>query len=173
MGHKHHANRSKPMLNTPLPMIVHMMLLLNRVALGGYLLLAGWAKVVPEWRHGAGTYLYSDAFHAANVPWLPATAATSYGYGLPWMELVSGAMLMLGLGGRLSAALVMGMTLLMSLSLMSVGQALPAHAALVMFTLAATLTVLGVGRYSLDAGVAAWRRFAARHGRAQAAPTAA
>ena len=158
------------MHTTPLPMLVHMMLLLNRVALGGYLLLAGWAKVVPEWTHGPGTFLYSDAYHVANAAWMPATAVTSYGYALPWLELAFGAMLLAGLAGRLSAAVVMAMTLLLSLALMSAGQPLAGHAALVMFTLAATLAVLGPGRYSLDATLAAGRRLANRHGRTQAAP---
>ena len=161
------------MLNTPLPMLVHMMLLVNRVALGGYLVLAGWAKAVPEWVHGPGTFLYSDAFHVGAVTWLPTTAAMSYGYALPWMELAFGALLLAGAAGRLSAAVVMLMTLLLSLALLSTGQPLPGHAALVMFSLAATLTALGPGRYSLDATLGAWRRVARRHTRTHATPSAA
>ena len=161
------------MSNPPLPNLMHMMLLVNRVALAGYLLVAGQLMVVPELTHGLGTFYHSDDFAMWNAPWLPEVAAMVYGYALPWLHIGLGGLLLAGLLGRLCAAGVMVMMLGLSLALLGAGQTVSGQAALVFFTLAATLAVFGPGRYSLDMMFAAWRRVAARQAKGRIAPSGA
>ena len=80
-------------------------LLLTRVAVGGYFAAAGVHKLSVELNEGLGTF-YSTSFKGLQPAWLPDGLAAPYGYALPWLEVVVGVMLVLGLFGRLAAALI-------------------------------------------------------------------
>lgn len=85
-------------------------LLVLRCALGLYLGLAGWAKVQTELNEGMGTF-YNSKFLERSPDWLPKFVGLPYGYALPWLELLAGGLLVLGLLGRY-AAIVAGLMLL-------------------------------------------------------------
>ena len=85
----------------------HLGLLLTRATLGGYLMLAGWGKVTTELDKGIG-YFYKENFLGLAPDWLPGWFAAPYGYALPWLELLVGGMLVLGLFTRFAAFLASG-----------------------------------------------------------------
>lgn len=77
-------------------------LLVLRSVLGLYLGLAGWRKVQNEIDNGFGSF-YNNAFVPMSPDWLPKFLGLPYGYALPWLELIVGGMLVLGLLGRYAA----------------------------------------------------------------------
>ena len=77
-------------------------LFLTRAALGGFLLLAGWGKAAGELDQGVGSF-YKESFQGMAPGWLPGWFGTPYGYALPWLELLVGGMLVLGLFTRFFA----------------------------------------------------------------------
>ena len=145
------------MFNRPWPPLMHILVLINRLALGGYLLLMGWQKVASELEMGVGTYLSSAAFQSQVPEGLPQEVVQAWGYGAPWVELVLGGLLMAGLCGRTVAAGVTGVLALTGLA-MVLSQPLAPQPMVVMLSLGLTLAVLGPGRYSLDAMLMGWRR---------------
>ena len=80
-------------------------LLLTRLTVGSYFAAAGVRKLSGELNEGLGTF-YSTSFKGLQPGWLPDALAAPYGYALPWMEVILGVMLVLGLFGRLAAALI-------------------------------------------------------------------
>ena len=132
-------------------------LLLCRLSLGGMFLLSGFAKSMGELRNGLGTF--RRGFYAAlQPPFVPDFVATPYGYVLPWLELVLGVLLVIGLFGRVTALLivfVMASILTSQVAAFGVtavqGQGPPFHANYVLISLAFLLVVLGPGRLSVDA----------------------
>ncbi|XAL99368.1 DoxX family protein [Phycisphaeraceae bacterium D3-23] len=81
----------------------HLGLLLTRIALGLYLLLAGWGKLMGEFSNGFGSF-YAGGFTKMSPDWLPLWFGKPYGYALPWLEVLVGAMLILGLLTRFFSA---------------------------------------------------------------------
>ena len=81
----------------------HLGLLLTRATLGLYLTLAGWRKVTTELDKGIG-YFYKEAYLKNAPDWLPDWFNLFYGYALPWLELLVGGMVVLGLFTRFFAA---------------------------------------------------------------------
>ncbi|MFI4859188.1 MAG: DoxX family protein [Phycisphaerales bacterium JB063] len=81
----------------------HLGLLLTRITLGLYLTLAGWGKLMSEFNIGFGTF-YKGGFSSSSPDWLPVWFGKPYGYALPWLEVLVGAMLILGLLTRFFAA---------------------------------------------------------------------
>jgi uncharacterized membrane protein YphA (DoxX/SURF4 family) len=133
------------------PMTSHVLLLVIRLTLGWYLMLAGWEKVQAEFSGGLGTFYQSDGFVRRNPPWLPGLVGTAYGYLLPWAELTFGALVMAGLFGRIAAAGAAVIFTSIGVALLGAGDLLPRHHIMVFLPVALLLAANGPGRYSLDA----------------------
>jgi thiosulfate dehydrogenase [quinone] large subunit len=135
-------------------MTSHVLVLAIRLALGWYLMLAGWEKVQEELSGGLGTFYQSDSFQRRNPPWLPGIFAGGYGYVLPWAELMVGALVMAGLFGRVAAAGAAVIFTSIAVALYGAGDLLPRHHLMVFLPVALLLAHQGPGRYSMDAIVA-------------------
>ncbi|TVP54325.1 MAG: DoxX family protein [Gemmatimonadales bacterium] len=125
--------------------------LLARVALGWFLLHQGWGKVQQELEGGAGSFYQSGFFQNNNPAWLPDFIAAPYGYALPWVELVFGGLLALGLVNRISAGVSTLIFLSILVAWLDAGNLLPRHMLMIYLPLAAYFFFAGPGRYSLDA----------------------
>ncbi|MEM1166259.1 MAG: DoxX family protein [Planctomycetota bacterium] len=130
-------------------------LVLLRGGLGGYFALAGLAKARGELANGFGSFRNSDGFLALQPAWLPDLLATPYGLVLPWVEIVVGLSLALGLFTRLSALVTLGMLasftiVLVSASGLSGGSPGPFHPNFLMIFGAVVFMGRGGGRLSLD-----------------------
>ncbi len=132
-------------------------LLLTRLTLGGYLAAAGVYKSLGEIENGLG-HFYSTKFAGLQPAWLPDALAAPYGYALPWLEIIVGVMLILGLFGRLAAALTGLMILSFTIALaMKMGvRAQPADAPspfsanYIQIAACFLLACIGPGALSLD-----------------------
>jgi len=119
-------------------------LLLARVALGAFFLLAGIGK----FRMGHEAWI--QAYSQMKPLWLPEWVATLHGPALPYLEVTVGTLMILGLLARLAGA---GMTLmLISFTIVTglIHPQLPFHHNGILLPLAFLLTVTGPGRIALD-----------------------
>lgn len=157
-------------MKTPAPTswLYAILLLLNRVPLGLLFLFAGVRKLLPiDW---VGTYFSASRFLAAvgdmaenltnfveknivPVAPLPPLLARGYGYALPFVEILAGALLVMGFFGRISAGLIALMLLSFMLAMginwwPERGGAFDKN--IVLFTLAVLLFFTGPGRLSID-----------------------
>lgn len=123
---------------------------LARVALGWFLFHQGWGKVVGEWSDGFGTFYRGNQFQNNSPEWLPAFVAASYGHALPWVELVFGALLILGLFNRVSAGVATLVLASIAVAWLDAGNLLPRHMLMIYVPLAAYFFFAGPGRFSLD-----------------------
>ena len=124
-------------------------LLLNRLALGLYFLLAGVGKL----RMGVGQF-YEKGFLKLKPAWLPDAVASPYGHALPFLECALGGLLVLGLLGRWAAGLMALLLLSFTVALWQAGMFFggpgPFHDNVPFLTLAMLLAVTGPGRFSVD-----------------------
>lgn len=127
---------------------------LTRVALGWFLLHQGWVKVVQETTEGLGTFYRGDFFQGRNPAWLPDFIAAPYGYALPWIELLFGFLLTVGLWNRMSAWVSTLVFMSISVAMLDSGSLLPKHMLMIYTPLAAWIALAGPGRYSVDAWLA-------------------
>ncbi len=127
---------------------------LTRIALGWFLLHQGWGKVVQDLTEGTGAFYRSDFFQNNNPDWLPAIIAAPYGYALPWIELIAGVLLLLGLLNRISAGVATLVFLSIAVAWLDAGNLLPRHMLMVFTPLAAYFFLSGPGRISVDALIA-------------------
>jgi putative oxidoreductase len=149
----------------PNEVTMSLLLLLNRLGLGGYMAATGLRKVAAELRQGIGTFLRGDAYLGRQPSWLPDFVATTYGYALPWVELLLGLLILLGLCTRVSAWLLVALLTSIALALAGAGEliALTAvsetgerllvtrvHHINVMVPVALLLAAVGGGRWSID-----------------------
>lgn len=126
-----------------------LVLLLNRLALGAYFTLAGWAKL----KAGPFTFATTEFFVKARPSWLPPPVHGAYGYALPFVEVAAGVLLILGLYARTAASVI---ALLLASFILALGVAPraggPFEKNVVFFTLALLLVLLGPGRYAVRQG---------------------
>lgn len=130
--------------------LMDLVLLLNRLAVGMYFLLAGVAKV----RTGVAEF-YREGFLKMKPDWLPVWFAAPYGYALPFLETVVGALLVLGVLGRWPAGVMSLMLASFMVAQYEKGLFFsgpgPYHTNVVFLTLALLLIMTGHGAISLDA----------------------
>ena len=138
--------------------LIHLIVLLNRLALGWYFMLAGGWKVGEELSTGLGTFYRGDSYQGRVPGWLPEVMAMAHGYALPWVEMIFGALLILGLFGRLVAGVLALLALSIGVALLGAGDLLPRHHVMVFFALLLLLMLIGPGRYSVDGMMAQLRR---------------
>lgn len=126
-------------------------LLLARVPMGAFFLLAGYNKLADG---GAATFAQSHMHYApANVP---AHWVGTYLHALPYLEVAIGAMLVLGLltrlGGLIGALMVVSYTYAYTRIALKLGVAdtLPFHPNLIYIGLLMLLFLSGAGRMSVD-----------------------
>jgi len=82
-------------------------LLVARIPIGGHFLMAGYLHLLGGLGSFKGSYL-------ERAPeWMPRAAASVYAYGLPFVELAAGLMLVLGFTTRLGAAFAALITFIM------------------------------------------------------------
>jgi uncharacterized membrane protein YphA (DoxX/SURF4 family) len=127
-----------------------LVVLLNRVALGLFFLLAGAHKI----SGGVGNF-YQTGFLHLKPAWLPTWFAAPYGHLVPFAEVTVGALLILGLMGRLGAVLASLLLLSFTIALASAGMFFPPgtgsfHTNVILLTLALLLAVTGPGSLSAD-----------------------
>lgn len=143
------------------PALQDLSLLLMRIALGLYLLLAGVGKVQGELNNGVGSF-YNGPFKGLQPSWLPDVLAAPYGYALPWLEVLIGAMLIFGFLGHLAA--LAGLLMLVSFTIvlaMANGSITaqgadapgPYHGNYIQVAGYLLLTLMGCGRWALDSVV--------------------
>lgn len=133
------------------PAWIDISLLLGRVLLGLYMLLAGWSKMrggIPGFVNGGFAKLRPD--------WLPEALATPYGYAIPFLELLGGLMLMLGLFTRAAAGVLTLVLLSISIAQMNANgitgapPAGPFHHVYIMTAMSLMIAIIGSGRLALD-----------------------
>jgi uncharacterized membrane protein YphA (DoxX/SURF4 family) len=73
-------------------------LLVNRLLLGVLFIYASIGK----FKMGVGEF-YDKGFKPLTPSWLPAILASPYGHAIPFLEMIVGVLLVLGLLGRLTA----------------------------------------------------------------------
>ena len=148
--------------------LMDLAVLLNRLALGAYLGWAGVGKVggeVSKIPSSLGSFYRSPGYQKMQPDWLPESLAQVHGFALPWVELLCGLLLILGLLGRVAAgvaallllSIVVALGMWYGLFIEQVNYDTPEnpqpglfHPSVIMLTLAILLTVTGSGRFSLD-----------------------
>jgi putative oxidoreductase len=130
------------------------MLAVNRALLGALLLLAGIGK----FEKGVGVF-YDTVYKGLVPSWLPNWFASPYGYAVPFLEVLVGGVLILGLFGRISALvaafLIGSFTIALAThsasgNVFSLGGQSPIHANYFFVALALLLACAGPGCCTLD-----------------------
>ena len=126
-------------------------LLLARVSLGLYLIKVSAQKMFVAGQSLGQSYdAWMTMFHKTTPGFVPTFIATPYGYALPWLEMLIGILLVLGLFFRTAA--VAAMLLLLSIYIaLTAGGGGVAHHSLVFATFAFLLVFTGPGNISLQA----------------------
>ena len=135
-------------------------LLLSRIALGLYLLLAGWGKLMGDFSNGLGSFYRSDAYQGLEPNWLIPALSAPYGYALPWAEVVFGALLIIGLISRISAGAVFLMIVSFLIAQLYADFSKyfapgpgPFNTNFVLAALALLLVATGPGRFAVDRAI--------------------
>ena len=132
-------------------LLIGVALLVNRLALGAYFLLAGWGKV-----QGGVRAFVQTKFKPWQPEWLPDFLGSAYGYSIPFLEIIMGALLILGLLTRISAAVALAMVISFTIPIaIHVGLTKhgsgPFSANIIFMAILLLLAIVGGGAISLDA----------------------
>lgn len=133
------------------PAMIDISLLLARLSLGVYMLIAGWNKMTGD---GLSAFV-NGGFKSLTPSWLPWSLAQPYGYMLPILELLTGLALVLGLFTRIAAGIMTLMLLSIAIAVVSArgitgGASGSFHHSIIMATFAFVLAIVGSGRLALD-----------------------
>lgn len=132
--------------------LLGLVLLLNRLSLGLFFLLAG----IEKFKSGVEVF-YKGSYLSLRPVWLPDWFSVPYGHAVPFIEVLLGAGLILGFFGRATAGLASLILLSFTIALQQAGmffpKAGPFHTNVILFTLALLLAMVGPGGFSVDA----WR----------------
>lgn len=129
-----------------------------RLTVGLYMLLAGVGKVQSEISNGLGSF-YKGPFTAMQPDWLPGVFAAPYGYALPWLEVIVGVFLIVGLLTRLTSFVGLGMLVSFTIALAMMhgriqaqaeGPGGPFSANYIQWSAYFLLLLVGPGRWSVD-----------------------
>lgn len=127
-------------------------LLLCRLSLGFLFFFAGLRKMMPFDSIGSNLSGFVNNAVVPNAP-LPEILAKAYGYALPFVELIAGIFLILGLFTRTSATLIglMLLSFIIAFGIKWWPEQGPAYDSNVVFlTLALLLAVVGAGAWGID-----------------------
>lgn len=128
----------------------------SRVLMGLYFMLAGVGKVMGEITNGIGSF-YENAYKPMQPFFVPDFVGVPMGYMLPWIEILLGLLMVVGLLTRLSTALValliisFTMALIMAKGGIAAGSPGPFHPNFIMIGVCLIVIAAGGGRLSLDA----------------------
>lgn len=130
---------------------VSFVLLLNRLSLGVLFVLAGVRKLLPTAEANIIDKMNGFAAFTASKAPLPEVLGKAYGYALPWVEIICGAMLVIGFFSRLAATLI-GLMLVSFLIAMGPEwwpESGPAFSKnFILLTLCCLLAISGSGRFA-------------------------
>ena len=134
------------------PAMIDISLLLARLTLGLFMLLGGWMKI---FKMGLAKFV-DGPFVGLKPEWLPDSFARPYGYAVPWLEFLTGLLLMLGLftrwaGGIMTLVLLSIFVAVVNKHGIQGGEEAPFHVSLIYASMAFVLAIVGSGRLSLDA----------------------
>ncbi|HEV7300258.1 MAG TPA: DoxX family protein [Tepidisphaeraceae bacterium] len=138
-------------MNNPLASLFAMnaSLLLARASLGVYFVIAGYNKIT-----GPGIEAFASKSAGLLPSWMPAALGNAYLTALPVVEVLAGAMLVVGFLGRVGAGLccLMLISIIIALGVWKDPDAMnrPFHANYIMLGLALVLTTVGPGAFSVD-----------------------
>lgn len=125
-------------------------LLLNRFVIGLFMLLAGTFKL-----NGGLVEFVNESFRSMQPDWLPDVLATPYGYAIPFLEIIVGALLIVGFLTRSAAVVGLLMILSFTIALTIAKESLvhgpgPFNANLIFIALLFLLAITGPGHLSID-----------------------
>lgn len=126
------------------------LLLLNRLAVGWYMVHASLGKVKVELEKGPGSFFRGESYQGMTPAWVPEWLSMIHGYALPWMELIPGALLILGLFTRTAAGLLFLVALSIAIAVFGQGELFPRHQILFFLTILPVMFFYGAGRYGVD-----------------------
>ncbi|MEM8782021.1 MAG: DoxX family protein [Planctomycetota bacterium] len=129
-----------------------------RLVFGGYFAWSGVITAVGEIRDGLGSF-YRGQFKGLQPTWLPDVFAAPYGYALPWLEIVLGAMLIVGVLstavaiviGLMIASFTLALALKMGWTVQGANAPGPFGSNYLHLAAYVAMAVMGPGRWSIDA----------------------
>lgn len=130
-----------------------------RISVGLYMLLAGIGKVQGEINNGLGSF-HDGPFTFMKPDWLPSALALPYGYALPWLEVLVGVTLIVGLFTRITGVVGLGMLASFTIALIIKNDTLaaqpdgpggPFNANYIQCTAYLLFVLVGAGHWSVDA----------------------
>jgi uncharacterized membrane protein YphA (DoxX/SURF4 family) len=145
--------KGPPMSETSKPCgCLDFMLLLNRISMGTILVLLGAIKL----KKGLENFVTGD-FAYYKPGWLPDALARPYAYAIPFLEIVLGAALVLGLFTRCVAPVLVLMILSFTIAMATLNgfglepKQMQVYTNVLYMTLLLLLMTTGGGRFSLHA----------------------
>lgn len=136
-------------------------LLLARLSLGIFLIKVAIGKVYEPGKSISQSITdWMTKYHSQTPSFIPGFIATPYGYAIPWLEIILGLLLVLGLFFRVTTLAIT--FLLISIAIAIIAQAgtpiSAIHFSVVMATLSLLLFFTGPGQLSVDASLRKRRR---------------